>query len=188
MADIRVVFIHGNGGSTTGKSYWFPWAQAVLEEHGIASAAPDMPDPVLAREKYWIPFLEDEMKVDENTVLVGHSSGAIAAMRFAENHKILGSVLIGTYYTDLGMDDEKESGYFDRPWDWDVMRANQQWSAIFASIDDPFIPIEEPRYVHDHLGSEYFEFTDRGHFAEGDNNKEFSELIDYLVSRILVRK
>ena len=36
----------------------------------------EMPDPVYAREKEWIPFILNELGCDEDTVLVGHSSGA----------------------------------------------------------------------------------------------------------------
>jgi len=36
---------------------------------------------VLAREEIWIPFMEKELNCNENTVVVGHSSGAQAAMR-----------------------------------------------------------------------------------------------------------
>ena len=37
----------------------------------------------------WLPFMKDELGVDENTIIIGHSSGACAAVRFAENHKVL---------------------------------------------------------------------------------------------------
>jgi predicted alpha/beta hydrolase family esterase len=76
---------------------------------------PDMPDPVEARSSIWLPYIQDVLNVDENTILVGHSSGAVAAMRYAETHKLGGSVLVGTYYTDLGYKDEKAAGYFDTP-------------------------------------------------------------------------
>ena len=37
----------------------------------------------------WLPFMKDELGVDENTIIIGHSSGACAAVRFAETHKVL---------------------------------------------------------------------------------------------------
>ena len=43
-----------------------------------------MPDPYVARCSIWLPFIQNELKADENTVIVGHSSGAIAAMRLLE--------------------------------------------------------------------------------------------------------
>ena len=39
----------------------------------------------------WLPFMKDELGVDENTIIIGHSSGACAAVRFAETLKVLTS-------------------------------------------------------------------------------------------------
>src|SRR5579871_2788263 len=99
----KIVFVPGNGGSTTNDN-WFPSLKSELEAHGLEVIAATFPDPDLARESYWLPFLHEVLKVDDQTVLVGHSSGAIAAMRFAEKYPLLGSVLVGAYHTDLGME------------------------------------------------------------------------------------
>jgi len=179
----RIVFVPGNGGSTTHDN-WFPYVQAALKAHGHEVIAATFPDPVLAREAFWIPFLLDELKVDKNTVLIGHSSGAIAAMRFAETHQILGSVLVGTYYTHLDVESEKKSGYFDRPWQWDVMKRNQQWTVVFASQDDPWIPVSEPRFVHQQLNCEYHEYTNQGHFGGDYHKPEFPELVTAVLKNL----
>lgn len=82
----KIIFIPGNGGSTTHDN-WFPSVKKELEAHGLSVVAAPFPDPELARESIWIPYLLNELKVDRNSILVGHSSGAIAAMRFAENNQ-----------------------------------------------------------------------------------------------------
>ena len=51
-------------------------------EIGGRVIASEFPDSDLAREAYWIPFLKETLQADAQTILVGHSSGAIAAMRF----------------------------------------------------------------------------------------------------------
>ena len=48
----------------------------------------NFPDPVMARESVWIPFMQDELSCDQHTIIIGHSSGAEAAMRYAETHKV----------------------------------------------------------------------------------------------------
>lgn len=53
-----------------------------------------MPDPITAKESIWIPFMREQMECDENTVIIGHSSGAEAAMRFAEKYKVKGIILV----------------------------------------------------------------------------------------------
>jgi len=179
----RVVIIHGNGGGT-GHDAWYPWLKAELEKLGAVCDTPDMPDPVEAKASVWLPYLQDVLHADENTIIVGHSSGAVAALRYAETHKLGGSVLVGGYYTDLGYDDEKAAGYFDMPWNWSAIKANQPWVAIFASTDDPYIPIAEPQFIRDKLGAEYHQFDDQGHFGVPTPMTEFPELLEALKSRL----
>ena len=107
-----------------------PWADVINQT---------FPDNVKARARFWLPYLE-ELGADENTILIGHSSGAVAAMRYAETHRLLGSILVGVCHTDLGDSGEAESGYYSAPWQWERIRDNQQWIAIYHSTDDPLIP------------------------------------------------
>lgn len=183
MTNIKVIIAPGNGGAKPSDN-WFPYLKQELEKEGVEVVCREFPDSVLAREKYWIPFLKDELKADHNSILVGHSSGAIAAMRFAEKNKILGSILIGAYHTDLGMENEKISGYFDRPWDWKKIQENQKWIALFASTNDPWIPIQEPRYLHEKLKLDYFEFTDQGHFGGDYYKPTFPEIVTLIKQKI----
>lgn len=169
----KAILIPGNGGGSTHEE-WFPYVTAALERRGCAVVSPGTwPDPVLARAEYWLPYLE-QLGTDENTILVGFSSGAIAALRHAEKHRILGSVLVAGYHTTLGIREEEISGYFDTAWDWDRIRAHQRWIVQLNSPSDPYIPIEEARFLHRQLQSDYHEIANRGHFYP---MTEFPELV-----------
>lgn len=176
----KVIFIPGNGGCSL-KENWFPHVKKDLEAAGLTVIAEEFPDKDLARASFWLPFLLNDLQADENTVLVGYSSGAIAAMRLAEEHVILGSVLIGAYYTDLNMEKEKLSGYFDTPWNWEKIRANQSWITLFASQNDPSIPIQEPRYLHQQLNCEYHEYKNAGHFDSDYVKHTFPEVAQTII-------
>ena len=170
----KAILIHGNGGCTAA-DFWLPSVEHDLRALGLTVINQTFPDNIKARSSFWLPFLES-LGNDEQTILIGHSSGAMAAMRYAETHRLLGSVLVGVCHTDLGDRFEAASGYYNRPWPWDQIRANQQWIGIFNSTDDPHIPIAEPRFVAAQLRGNYFEFTNRGHFT----NAAFPELTDYV--------
>ena len=172
---LKVIFIPGNGGGTV-EDNWFPWLKRALEKLGLKVIAQNFPDSDLARASYWLPFLK-KLGADKNTILIGHSSGAIAAMRYAQNHKLFGSVLVGANYTDLGDTKEKLSGYYDSPWNWSAIKRNQKFIIQFHSTDDPYIPVSEARYVHQHLNSDYFEFTNQGHFGYPKPKLTFPEII-----------
>lgn len=182
-AMVRVILIHGNGSSKPTDN-WLPYLKRELEQLGVRVDAPQFPDTEKARSAYWLPFLENELRADDDTVIVGHSSGAIAAMRFAETHRLLGSVLVGAYYTDLGYETEKLSGYFDMPWNWEAIKDNQQWIIQFAGANDPWIPLGEAHMIRDQLHTEYYESPDQGHFG-GDYHKEtFPELLKAIKGKI----
>lgn len=176
---IKAILIHGNGGGTA-DDIWLPWLERELTALGLAVINRTFPDNVRARAQYWLPFLES-LGTDEHTILVGHSSGAVAAMRYAETHRLLGSILVGVCHTDLGDGGEAASGYYRDPWRWEDIRANQQWIAIYNSTDDPHIPIAEPRLVAAQLRCSYFEFNDRGHFVD---ERTFPEVVRYVRGKL----
>ncbi len=174
----KFILIHGNGGSNS-NDVWLPYVERELTAAGYVVINRSFPDNVKARAEYWLPFIA-ELGADANTVIIGHSSGAVAAMRYAQDHQLYGSVLVGACYTDLGEPSEKVSGYYDTPWDWAAIKANQRWILQYASPDDAVIPIAEPRYIQKMLSTKYFELSKRGHF-EGN---AFPELISALKRQI----
>ncbi len=183
---MKIIFIHGNN-CLRWDYAWTPWLKAELDKLGVANIFETFPDSIIARAQYWLPFLKENLKTDEQTILVGHSSGATAAMRYAEKNKILGSVLIGPSYTDLGAEIEKQSGYFDGPWQWEKIKANQKFIGLFYSTDDPYIPVSEFEEIKNRLSAssaglmpKTFAFTNRGHFMD----ETFPELLEYLKSKL----
>ncbi|MEI7603496.1 MAG: alpha/beta hydrolase [bacterium] len=182
MSNIKIIMIPGNGGGTSSIS-WFNYIKEHMFVYGIEVVIKNFPDPELARKEYWFPYL-DKLGVDENTILIGHSSGAVAAMKYAESHQILGSILVSACYTDLGIEEERLSGYYDDEWKWDLIKNNQKWIAQFHSTDDPFIPIEEARYIHKMLDTEYYEYNDQEHFGIYKPKLDFPEIIDILKKRL----
>jgi uncharacterized protein len=178
---MKAIMIHGNGGCTAG-DIWLPWLERELTTLGIDVINETFPDNIKARAAFWLPHLES-LGADEHTILVGHSSGALAAMRYAESHRLLGSILVAVCHTDLGDGFEAASGYYASAWQWDAIRNNQQWIAIYNSSDDPHIPVAEARFVAAQLRCSYFEFADRGHFVD---SRQFPEVVEF-VRRKLAR-
>lgn len=161
---MKVILIHGNGGCTAG-DFWYPRVAQACHALGLTVVNRTFPDNVKARARVWLPYLE-ELGADEQTILIGHSSGAVAAMRYAETHRLLGSVLVAACHTDLGDPGEAASGYYREPWQWDRIRDNQQWIAAYHSVDDPHIPVAEARFVAAHLQCHYVELHGRSHFLD----------------------
>jgi predicted alpha/beta hydrolase family esterase len=173
----RIVFLHGNE-TTHWSQSWAGWLKAELEKAGFDTFFETLPDSIFARAEYWLPFLEDHIQAGENDVLVGWSSGATAAMRYAEDTKIRGSVLISPSYTDLGDEIENMSGYYDDPWLWQQIKENQDKIALFYANNDPFIPQREFKHIAEKLAPEQVMLSGAGHFIEQDT---FPQLLEYIV-------
>jgi uncharacterized protein len=175
MTKPRIVYVHGNG--TLHWSYgWASWFKFEVEKLGFETFFETMPDSIIARGEYWLPFLQDHVGVGENDVLVGWSSGAVAAMRYAETHKLHGSVLISPSYTDLNDELERESGYYANPWLWDDIKKNQQHIAVIHGDNDPWIPQEQFTFIAGKLGAEQMTVPGAQHFIE---LTQFPALMDY---------
>eukprot|EP00656_Telonema_subtile_P014716 TRINITY_DN1759_c0_g1_i5.p2 TRINITY_DN1759_c0_g1~~TRINITY_DN1759_c0_g1_i5.p2 ORF type:complete len:195 (-),score=63.73 TRINITY_DN1759_c0_g1_i5:1460-2044(-) len=176
----KVIILPGNGAGDVTNCNWYGWLASELEKRGVCREVilRNMPDPVTAREDIWLPFVREQMKPDESTIVVGHSSGAEAAMRLLEGTKLLGCVLVSACHTDLGDSNEAASGYYNRPWKWESIRDNAQWIVQFHSEDDPFIPVSEAQHVAESLQSDYRELQGYSHFFD-----PFEQLIDTIVQK-----
>lgn len=173
----RIIFIHGNG-ATHWSFAWSPWFKHALGQAGFPTFFETMPDSVIARSAYWLPFLHDHVKAGKDDVLVGWSSGAVAAMRYAEKHRLLGSVLISPSYTDLDDELEKQSGYFDAPWDWHAIRSNQANIALVWGDNDPYIPQTQFQFIARQLRPTELRIVGGKHFIE---RRTFPEVLEYIV-------
>lgn len=73
-------------------SNWYGWLQKALHNPaaGVEAFLNNMPDPVGARESIWLPYMHDKLQCGPDTIIVGHSSGAAAGMRYAEKYGVLG--------------------------------------------------------------------------------------------------
>ncbi|KAH3705054.1 serine hydrolase RBBP9-like [Dreissena polymorpha] len=177
----HIVIIPGNGSGDVTRANWYGWAKRKFDQlPDVTCDLRNMPDPVVARESIWLPFMRDDMRCGEETIIVGHSSGAEAAMRFAEKYPVKGIIVVSACVSDLGDANERASGYYSRPWEWEKIKANTQFRVQFGSTDDPFIPWSEQEQVANGLGSDLHKYDDKGHFM----NTAFPQLIDAVKKKL----
>ena len=139
-------------------------------------------------------FLESNIQAYSKKYLIGHSSGTEVIMRLLETNYIDGVFLVSGCVSDLGMMNERMSGYYPqqmdgslREWRWDLMKKNSGWIIHMGSEDDQFIPIAEMREIRDKLGlnkEHYIEYEKEkgfGHFMR----KQFPELLEIIIKKLV---
>lgn len=175
-----VIICPGNGCTNVRQSNWYGYLYDQLIAKGIPARCENFPDPHHARRDRWVPFIRSLAERDNdpsNVILVGHSSGAQAALRYAELYSVYACVLVSATYSDLGDPHERASGYYpepkndgteNNPYLFESMKGNCQHWYQFHSDDDPFIPLFEAEKIRDGLGltSSYHMLPGRSHFFD----------------------
>mmetsp|Transcript_39445 Transcript_39445/g.118432 ORF Transcript_39445/g.118432 Transcript_39445/m.118432 type:complete len:188 (-) Transcript_39445:187-750(-) len=169
---MRVVILPGMGCTPVKSSNWYSWFQDEMgkRRHVTECILRDFPDPYGCRESIWVPFVQKDIGLDSDTVIVGHSSGAACAMRLLESDdvpKMRGAILVSAAHTDLGDESERRSEYFNRPWSFDKMKTGADIIHQFHAPDDHLIPVSEARFVAEKLEGDNFEYTElpgKSHF------------------------
>ena len=93
----------------------------------------------------------------------------VAGIRYAEENKLFGLILVGAYASHLDDEIERKSGYFDGDWNWEKVqqnctRDNAPNIIQFGSKDDPFLPWDEQLVVAEGLKADLRAYDDKGHF------------------------
>ncbi|GMH62238.1 hypothetical protein TL16_g09083 [Triparma laevis f. inornata] len=181
---MKVIIAPGNGCNNIRQSNWYGQLHDKLTANGITSICENFPDPYDAKRGIWIPHIET-LGADEETILVGHSSGAQAALRYAEDHALKAVILVAATYSDLGDAGERASGYYPSAdgknlYNFESMKKHVKTWHQFHSDDDPFIPLHEAEQIRDglKLGDEsYHMLPGRSHYFE-----YFPELLETIKS------
>ena len=156
---VRAIIVPGNGADgDIRRCNFYGWLADALHKSGRFTEVllRNMPDPEGARRSIWVPFMLHELGADATTVVIGHSSGAVAALRLLEEHRLHGAVIVSPCHTHLGDMNELMSGYYPMPgspfdggeWQWEkiVENCNANLSILHAD-NDPFISLDEARHV-----------------------------------------
>jgi len=181
-----VIICPGNGCTNVMRSNWYGRLHAELTRKGILCECKNFPDFIRARRKIWIPFIRSlaEKSVENNVILVGHSSGAQAILRYTEHYRVKAAVLVSATYSDLGDVSEifipcllpKGKKLTDT--------ISRLWRLQFHSDDDPFIPIHEAERIRDNLGLKgsdiYKMLPGNSHFFEPC--KDLFEVVEFLAT------
>lgn len=133
---MNAIILHGTGDSNN--AYWFPYAKKILENKGYEVWLPQLPNVKKPNLQDWLPFVLENGKFSENTILIGHSAGAQLILSILENIpiKIKQAVLVSGYAKTLRSTGGGEKDEVEFSWEKIKNKSNQ---FIFINSDnDPW--------------------------------------------------
>jgi len=112
------LILHGYTGRAN--KNFIPWLKEELEKKGYHVQSPQMPNTDNPTENEQVDYVVDNCQIDKDTIVVGHSLGAIVAMKMIIKIKkpIQGLVLVAAAMDPASQ--TSESRLFHRTFNWDI--------------------------------------------------------------------
>lgn len=180
---MKVVLIHGK--DTNPGDKWYPWLAKELQKRGIEYIAPVLPhthDPYMSE---WLYELE-KTNPDEETILIGHSRGGVAVLRYLEmspeDRKVKKVILIATNsgFNIQPITESNHGFYTEKGYDFGKIKKHCDKFVVMHSKDDPWVPYNAGEENAKGLNAKFLSFENYEHF--GKRTKEIPELIEEMTS------
>lgn len=175
----NALILHGTNGNS--QSNWFPWLEKNLRERGFKVLTPDLPQADKPNLKRYNNFIFSKWKFDKDSIIVDHSSGAVAILgllqELPEDIVIAKAFLVAGFTDDLGWEPLNE--LFLMPLDFEMIKSRSRKFVLFHSDDDPYVPLEHGEKLKRLLNAELVVVPGQRHFSleKGPEYKQFPELL-----------
>ncbi len=185
----NAVILHGTMGSPNGN--WFQWLKGELEAKGLFVWLPQLPhpeQPSLRAEADYV-YASCPFPIDEDTLIVGHSSGAILALILAQESKAkIGGIVAVSVFHDNSLKWEANNSLFDVPFEWQAIRENVDRLLFVHSDTDPYVPLKQAQFVADHCKAQMLVLPNQGHFnlEQSQEYSAFPKLIEIMEEKQLL--
>ena len=144
---MNFVILHGTEGTPDGN--WFPWLSKELEKLGHKTIRPVLPTPEGQNVKNWTKVIDEAVRKiggpDEETVIIAHSISPMAVCHYLNKYEAkIGAAFFVSGFTDYV--DELEPyhtvhpRFFDKDFDWEILKKNCSKIICFVGDNDPYLP------------------------------------------------
>ncbi|MCW1907906.1 MAG: alpha/beta fold hydrolase [Candidatus Saccharibacteria bacterium] len=173
----QVVLIHGK--DRTSRDLWYPWISSELAKRGVRCIIPDINHETVPKIREWLEAI-DNLHPDKETILVGHSRGGMAILRWLETpgRAISKAILVATNSALIA--DDAGGDFYSGPFDFDTIRSNCQDFRLLHSEDDQWVPYQAALENAAGLNAKVLTYNDRGHFTRQQNGSPLTEFPDLL--------
>ncbi len=170
----NAIILHGWDSSPN--LFWFPWLKENLEKRGYKVWAPQLPNPQKADLKDWVPFVLQNGKFDEETVIFSHSAGGPLAIAVIEKLEtpIKQAVLVAGWIEPLNKNEPEV--ILQKQYDWEKIKNNCKDFNFIHSDNDPWGCNDKMGYkMWEKIGGKLLLLRGEGHFGSTSFNQPYKE-------------
>lgn len=159
-------------------SHWYPWLKNELQNKGYHVDVPDIPE--LRKDvpdmKRVLTLIENNIVVNSNATIVGHSIGSLIAMRLGEKHAYHKMILVaGWDFNDLT---EGHRKFWETPIDHEAIRKNVANIYVVHSDNDPYITAIQAKDMSKRLNGKFILVEGAGHFTAKEGVSKIPKLLE----------
>lgn len=173
------LILHGYTGSPRENKY--PWIRKELEKRGYKVNIPELPNTNNPSEKEQVDYILKNCKLDKNTVLFGHSLGAVVALKVLQKaNKPIAKLVLGAAALDPKFSKTKRPYWKTFSWNFDFKKINKLVSdkIIISDLDEPQ-RADYLRYLSEKLSAKLIEEkSEKKHFTGATEPAILDNLID----------
>ena len=164
---------------------WFTWLKNELEKIGYEVIIPHFPTPLDQSLESWLRTISHyEYKINEDTILIGHSLGAAFILNYLEqaSKKIKAAFLIAGFFKPIGSEyDKLNETFINKNFDWKKIKNNCGKFFVIGSDNDEYISIGITKDLAKSLGAKLKIIHNGGHLNKKAGFDKFPELLDLIL-------
>ena len=177
----KYIIIHGSFGSKDRN--WFPWLKNKLEKDNKDVVVPQMPVGVGNQNfENWSKVL-NELKINENTIIIAHSIAPIFVCKYLITNKIKVKKLVFVcgFNNYLGIDSDFDA--VNEPMFIENFEDIKEYCnniICYYSDNDPYVKFEVEKLFADSISNEQYVIKNGGHINAESGYTEFEEILKVL--------
>lgn len=171
----KVFIIHGYMGWPN--KGWKAWLMNELSKKELYACALPMPNTYDPKKEEWVSEIKRVLLEDpKNTVLVGHSLGVSAILRFIEesNTEVHGIVLVSGAIKQISEASEKTqtvlSRFMSNDFDWSKIKKLVKHIKVIHGVDDSLVPVQHAKIIGEKLNVTPIILSNGGHLSDDCHN------------------
>jgi predicted alpha/beta hydrolase family esterase len=178
---MKAYIVHGWDGNPN--ESMLQWLKSSLEARDYQVTVPAMPDPGTPKIEAWVGKLAQTIVPDGNTILIGHSVGCQAVLRYIQalspGKRIRGIMLIAPWMKldEKTIEEEGEEvkamakPWMETPIDFKKVKSLVGKTVAIFSDNDPYVPLDQKAIFEKELNAEIIVEKRKGHFTMGEGVK-----------------
>ncbi len=170
----KLLILHG--WLDTPDDHWFPYLKRVCQAKGYEVHVPLLKDHAKPTLSDWFGSVLDDFTLDSETSIVGHSLGAVFAMKLVENSNVKIDQLVLVSGWDAWDLTPEQATFFETLIDHEKIIKNCRKITVVHSTNDPYFTIYHAAEMAKRFNANFIKIENGGHLRKQDGFEEFPQL------------